>query len=140
MKKLIITTIFSLITLIIIGCANPSANTGNLVSQEKCAKQANEAFTSLGYKYGDDMNSYYENHFNQKLNKCFIEIITTSTAINTEKIQRKKFILDAYENKAYADFDGYSTGIEPPYLCDVNGIKCNSETEFDELVKIYMEN
>src|ERR1700722_6529149 len=43
--------------------------------QEKCAEQARRAFHDLGYKSQGPAG--YENHYNAKLNKCFVLVENT---------------------------------------------------------------
>ena len=103
--------------------------------QERCGKQTSEFFKK---EYGngittvgkEQMMSGYQNHYNKKLNKCFIIITSTS------KSMRLKNLFDFNENKELGTF------VENKYLpmnCRVFEKKCKSEEEWDSLVKPYME-
>lgn len=139
-----------LISLFIMGCSNPystiedqnkkisdlnikieNLEKNNLDAQEKCAKQADKTFTSLGYESkGTDS---FENHYSQKLNKCFIEIISTNFP------HQNKMLFDAFEGKSYGNYS-WNTEKDKKYWCTILDKNCNSEVEFDNFVKTYMEN
>jgi hypothetical protein len=46
-----------------------ASKTANLDLQEKCAKQAQEAFKSDGFE--KEEGALFSNHYNERLNKCF---------------------------------------------------------------------
>ena len=76
----------------------------NLEFQQKCAQQAEKIFHQLGYKLNEARNaisSSYESHYNTKLNKCFM---TVSTVKLTPRFVTSKFLIDAYEQKGYAEY------------------------------------
>lgn len=109
--------------------------------QERCSKRAEELFRK---EYGNEtMSNYYTNHYNRKLNKCFI--LVTETSIHEDKETREKLgvsstyktLLDINENKEYGGFFKFSKG--GLMQCEVLGKHCNSESEWDAFVKPYME-
>lgn len=112
----------------------------NLELQDKCSTQAGKLFSQLGYSLSKSLDSY-ESHYNAKLNKCFISVDTSSGRT------RFHFLLDAYEQRGYADSMTYMSG-EPPALiltgCHLTppGEKastCKSQEEYDHFVARYME-
>jgi hypothetical protein len=103
--------------------------------QDKCGQRTSEFFKKeygngiSTDKYGQ-MMSGYQNHYNKKLNKCFI--IITSTSRN----MRLKNLFDFNENKELGTFvDNKNL----PMDCRVFEKSCKSEQEWDLLVKPYME-
>jgi len=117
--------------------------------QDKCARQAREAFKEyreedarlLG-KRPEQLLSF-RNHYHERLNKCFIEIEGddflrdgTSTTFRT--------VSDAFEGNVYASFAARSNR-ELPGVCKVKLLPggeektCRSEKEFEALVEQYME-
>lgn len=112
--------------------------------QERCGKRAEEKFKEAYGKAGfqtDGVLVNYINHYNKKLNKCFV--LVTGTNIPTggnEKlgIGTDKTLWDINENKPYGSFYKFSNK-STPSICDVLGRLCKSESEWDLLVKPYME-
>lgn len=112
--------------------------------QERCGKRCEEMFKKLygnGYNTDKDGNWMYsyQNHYNRKLNKCFI-LVTSTHYPNDKKygIFSLKEVFDINENKSYGTFSRYSknvTGME----CKVLEKICQSGEEWDLLVKPYME-
>jgi hypothetical protein len=100
--------------------------------QVMCGKQTSEFFKK---EYGDGitkdgMISGYQNHYNKKLNKCFIIITSTSPSM------RLKNLFDFDENKELGTFVENKS---LPMDCRVFEKSCKSEQEWDTLVKPYME-
>jgi hypothetical protein len=91
---------------------------------EKCEIKTEEFYKR---NYADSNSWLYENHYNKKLNKCFILV--------TNSIKREKNLYDVIESKLYGRFVHSENGI----TCSVLGNKCNSGKEWDSLVKPYME-
>jgi hypothetical protein len=112
--------------------------------QGKCADQANKFFRDGGFKL-DEMAGY-ENHFNTKLNKCFV-LIQNTDARNPQIIWTHKSLYDAFEGKAYGQYAWHTMKDKkywevPPVMCKVwlpgEERICKSDDEFDELIKAYM--
>jgi len=112
--------------------------------QEKCAKQAheielrdNEWWRKNG---GSDPSNYY-NHYNEKLNKCFL----IQEIINSDGVQ--KYLPDAFEDKLYGSYTDKTdkssllSTITHCYVTLPSGEdkQCKSSEEFDTLIKYYME-
>lgn len=112
--------------------------------QEKCGKRCDEMFRK-DYGNGTDnkgMISNYQNHYNKKLNKCFFLIMNTSVSRNkkTNKVESliMRNLFDVNENKEYGSFVRWSYSFTPND-CRVLEKYCKSESEWDSLVKPYME-
>lgn len=111
--------------------------------QEKCGKRCEEIFKKENQfvKTTSDgqMLSGYQNHYNKKLNKCFILIETTNYP-NDKKtdILYMKWIFDVNENKEYGSVNKFRKN---PSVsgCYVLERTCTSVREWDLLVKPYME-
>ncbi len=146
MKKLLFIAMIACVPLFLTGCAKDDQisqlqkqnqdlqaqlakqQSNDFDLQSKCSQQAK---VFLDYFEGGKSaeNISYENHFNQKLNKCFVLISQfQNTAPN--KIE---FLFDAAEKKEYAESDssGYCSLL-------IGGAKCNSEAEFNGFVSSYM--
>jgi len=113
--------------------------------QERCGKRAEEIFR-IEYGNGNKAGkmSNYTNHYNRKLNRCFVIVIEIQTSIPDDKeIMEKvgfwtdKTLCDINENKVYGHFLKFSNG--GLMDCKVLGKHCSSENEWDALVKPYME-
>ena len=112
--------------------------------QDKCGQRTSEFFKKE-YGNGIDnskdgiMMSGYQNHYNKKLNKCFI-LITSKDHPKDKKMDvlLMKNIYDFNENKEYGSFSKFRKDVTPSD-CNVLEKTCNSEQEWDSLVKPYME-
>lgn len=107
--------------------------------QERCEKKASEFFAQ---NFNDPPNSYI-NHYNAKLNKCFILVTGRG-----EKGTYREYLYDVNENKMYGDVLVYATSTSEYCFFAVNGVdrgwilkarRCNSVAEWDVLAKPYME-
>lgn len=89
--------------------------------QEQCGKKGEDFYKK---KFND--SGFYQNHYNKKLNKCFILVD------DSEKYRKNLF--EVNELKIYGSFS-----MEKGIVCNVLEKKCKSEQEWDLLVKPYME-
>jgi hypothetical protein len=115
--------------------------------QEKCAKQAREEFKLYGWDKREMAG--LSNHYNVKLNKCFMEIGDTDAKSVPGTIVTSETVSDAFEGKEYGTYiwstqKGRKYWEVPPLRCKVtlpsNEEKiCHSSEEFDALVKPLME-
>lgn len=111
--------------------------------RERCRKSAEEFFTGrFGSGIRDDdfgqRIDTYTNHYNEKLNKCFILIDTV--IIPNYKIFRTssaKTLLDIYKDSYYGSYGIARDG--SVNLCEMLNKECHSGSEWDALVKPYME-
>ena len=119
--------------------------TANLESQKKCADQAAVAFRESGF--AKKSMAGYVNHYQQKLNKCFVHISNTDFENNVLVVYQN--VSDAFESKLYGEYmwrnpERKKYSEVKPILCTVTLLSgeeklCHSQEEFNELVKIYME-
>ncbi|MCK9573638.1 MAG: hypothetical protein M0R20_04495 [Candidatus Omnitrophica bacterium] len=96
-----------------------------LISQEKCAQKAKEVAG----------NRNYRNHYNEKINKCFVLLETSSFSPN-KKILEQKILIDAYENKRMAIYQELDDKDEAYCKIGENISDCDSLNKF---VNDYME-
>jgi hypothetical protein len=101
--------------------------------QERCGKRAAEIFAHDYPSQPPNGIANYENHYNSRLNKCFMLETSTQpvTADGKREVVKIDILADVNENKVYAEFD--------PISCDVNGRTCHSEEEWKMLIKPFME-
>jgi len=115
--------------------------------QERCGKSAQEYFKR---KYGNGSvvtedgreETSYANHYNKKLNKCFV----TTTLHNYvykggQPEYAKSFfitLLDVNESKEYGRFFNIYPK-DTPALCEIEDKRCASYAEWDATLKTYME-
>lgn len=121
------------------------AKAANLDMQAKCANQATNMFKESGL--GKERISSYTNHYQPKLNKCFVKFSTLKHEGKGTSIYMS--IQDAFEGKGYAEYywinnQGQQAWQVKPFLCKVTLLSsketnCQSQEEFDELAKVYME-
>jgi len=124
-----------------------ASRTASLELQEKCARQARQDFTQLGWD--KDPSASSSNHYNGQLNKCFVLIEDTDTKSVPDTVISSKHLEDAFEGKVFGDYSWMSQKGKkywevPPAECTVtlpSGEQkdCHSSEEFDELIKAYME-
>ncbi len=113
--------------------------------QEKCGKQSREMFreefgNGIVYKNEQKITSDYTNHYNKKLNKCFLLVNLINHIKNREnKIEknRLKMLFDLHERKEYGAVLIFDNGELDS--CSILDQICKSEQEWDLLVKHYME-
>jgi len=115
--------------------------------QAMCSKDADTYFEK-NYSSGlttlpEDSNGYI-NHYNSKLNKCFILISShrSSGQGDNKIISDSKALYDVYEGKEFARWDtGALTGnniTNPAGICYALGKDCNPN-DFQAIIKPYME-
>ncbi|MBR1220943.1 hypothetical protein JQ557_23290 [Bradyrhizobium sp. U87765 SZCCT0131] len=109
--------------------------------QERCGKQAAAAFAkdyvaNETTKDGQHRTFNYENHYSQKLNKCFF--LEVGVFIEKGKWSKQLRLFDLNENKEYGNY--YDSDASPTYVfCVVNEMRCSSEKEWRQLAKPYLE-
>jgi hypothetical protein len=119
----------------------------SLELQEKCARQAAALFKADGWEKGHMAG--FENHYNEKMNRCFILEGDTDPKTTPVRVYISETLLDAFEHKTLGSYLWVSDPPKkyweaPPLQCEVtapSGEKtvCKSSDEFDELVKVYMQ-
>jgi len=85
---------------------------------------------------GSKLKSSYTNHYNSKLNKCMAVMTADTIPKDKSGTMHNKSLFDLHENSEMATFlsDGKQV-----VLCKVQDKSCSSESEWDALVKPYME-
>ena len=115
--------------------------------QAKCAQQARVVFSESGLSPKKDALAGYTDHYNQRLNKCFVKLnsmeATGKAAITYMLVQ------DAFEGKQYAEYygshmPGRPTDDATPNVCTITQQggeekECHSSKEFEESIRVYME-
>jgi len=134
-------------SLLLSACSIGWGNQNNLDNQEKCYKQSLQYFNASN-EASDELRiitNTFTNHYNQKLNKCFIESTSTYTSRKTWDTVLVSIILsDPYEDKiywSYSEWQRLHTEKEPSFTiqCEIKWT-CNSRKDFDEYIKPFMEN
>lgn len=120
--------------------------------QEKCSNAAKSWFRENWPRDKDTILLDETNHYNSKMNKCFVEV-----EYHANEQNKLAFILwswhnnitlwDVFENSKYADFLESHTMFTPSLKrpnedtvdeCEVAGTKCKSLDEFNNLTRSYM--
>jgi hypothetical protein len=123
----------------------------DVTSQRMCADQAEHVFTSEGWRLdGGVVNGIiatYTNHYNARLNRCFMMLATTSVNSADKSISKSFTVADAFEGTVYGTYyDMTSQGDYIPHVMQCNlsvpnrpEITCHSTTEWQSLVAPYIE-
>jgi hypothetical protein len=128
----------------------------NIDSQQKCADQAEKTFKE---NYSDAVNgSTYYDHWNIKLNKCFIFVISEFPGYINGGVQRlghDEALYDAFEGVNYGDYTYYTSPTDilskhEFFSCSVvkdvfatgsdSQEPCKSEAEFEAYASTLMNN
>lgn len=121
--------------------AHGQSNAERYMLQERCGKLAAAVFAkeyspSTKTQDGTHQMSNYQNHYSEKLNKCFFLEISTFF----EKGKRSKLLrlFDLNENKEYGSY--WESDDSPKFSdCVVGEARCSSEREWRQLAKPYLE-
>jgi hypothetical protein len=115
--------------------------------QERCGKNAKEFFSRengdgiIKTKYGQ-LEITYTNHYNKKFNKCFLMTTLTNYVYkNNQPEYARSFsiqLTDINENKSYGRFSNIYKQNKPVF-CLVADTTCYDFTQWENLVKSYME-
>jgi hypothetical protein len=101
--------------------------------QERCGRRAEQIFEK-DFPANDRKGlETFENHYNVRLNKCFILEDNTVFTADAGKSYKSKLLtlIDVNDNKIFASFS--------PLNCDIGSTKCRSEEEFRALIRPLME-
>jgi hypothetical protein len=98
---------------------------------EMCAGQAAAFIENRGLSGG---LSTYQNHFNTKVNKCFILVRDNTVSVE----ERSEYLFDALERKQYGDYLADYTNGEHVTTCWVQDEQCSAYVEFQKLVASYI--
>ena len=99
--------------------------------------------------WADEKLAGYTNHYNDKLNKCFIWITATTVDKNTGQISNTQILEDAFEGKVFGNYTWFADKVKkywevPPFECDMivmsgEKVVCSSTEQFEKLAGNYME-
>lgn len=118
--------------------------------QAKCSKDARGWFNENWSRDKDTILLDFSNHYNTKQNKCFILVEyhynSTFAGPGGSSWTNDMTLTDVYENVKYAEFvQNHITNWKPEYslreeviTCDVQGDKCKTVDEFNNLIRPYM--
>lgn len=118
--------------------------------QAKCSKDARAFFGETWGQEKDTILLDFTNHYNGKLNKCFIlgehHFNSHLAGPNGDSWTNMMSRFDVYENTKYAEFGENNYMYFKPQIhntqevitCYVAGTKCTSQQEFNSLVSHYM--
>jgi hypothetical protein len=112
-----------------------------LEQDQKCSKGAKEYFDGGSWASKDTIG-WYENHFNPRLNRCYIHVRSNMSLGNA--FFYYQLLADVNDGKTIAQYDkqvptGTADYIVKPFVCDMLEKYCKSDEEFDAFVKTYME-
>jgi hypothetical protein len=114
-----------------------------LEQDQQCSKGAKEFFDANGFANNKSaLADEYENHFNKRLNKCFVLVRINTLPGNALFLHRALF--DVYDGKTIAEYDkrvpiGTAEYEVKPFSCSMLDKNCQTDEEFDAFVKTYME-
>ena len=112
----------------------------NLRLQAECSSAAKAWVAEHLARTSDDMVSTHRNHYNAKLNKCFVLANKMSSHGSTPGGVSTRFVLaDVFDN-AQPGWLFYSTNHAGTTVndCYVGETKCNSEEAFKQLVEPFL--
>jgi hypothetical protein len=109
-------------------CVTPEKQEQTNALKNNCEKQCEGWVESDQKKFFRDKFTH-QNHYNTRLDKCFILINYTK--------KQSKILKNIIENKIYGSFRSKEDGTI--IMCNVLEKTCKSEEEWDSLVKPYME-
>jgi hypothetical protein len=109
--------------------------------QERCGKRAEEFFRrEYGPAFSKDRQMFnYENHYSSRLNKCFFLEIADVYEKGKSASTKNMRLFDLNENKEYGVYVSGFTADRPPLVCNVQDQVCQSESEWRQLLKPFME-
>lgn len=108
--------------------------------ENKCFAAASGFFKENGF---DPKNSGFQNHYNSKLNKCFINIKSAKVE-EDGRLSFHKALYDVYNRKMYGEYswkpeEGKNYWEVKPSSCFVLDKSCQAIEDYESFVKIYME-
>lgn len=112
----------------------------NVELENKCFAAASDFFKEGGF---DPKNSGFQNHYNRKLNKCFINI--KSARIEEDgRLRLYKALYDVYNRKIYGEYswrpeNGKKYWEVKPSSCFMLDNPCGTIDDYENFVKTYME-
>jgi hypothetical protein len=127
------------------GAAQPNKKPYEL--QERCDKRAADLFEREYRPRVENTKDVqvrlnYEDHYSARLNKCFFLEISSSYDRKGGKITSSKImrLVELNDNKDYGVFVSGLSDQGPPVACLLEEKICQSESEWRQLLKPFMEN
>ena len=111
--------------------------------QQRCSRLAKEVFDReysppvLDTEHGQTVFNY-ENHYSARLNKCFFLEIAVSYEKEKSTSSKIMRLFDLNQNNKYGTFVSGPTE-STPITCVIRGKGCQSESEWRQLLKPFME-
>jgi hypothetical protein len=122
-----------------------ASQTPSLEQQGRCVKQAAEVFKQEGYGTGDTAD--FTNHYSGRMGRCFVVISESRVDGNVASLDKN--LSDAFEGKVYGSYEWVNREHKKYWEVAPSGCKvtlpsgeektCQSEEEWDQLVKAYTE-
>jgi hypothetical protein len=146
MNKIVLIVTLVLVCLASVSGSKAATAKEDYELQERCGKRADEIFKrehgSSGVTNTKDGQAMagYRNHYNKKLNKCFLLLTYRDIPYKNKKDAASTLMTlhDINENKEYGSYFK-SDNNNLPIDCMVSGKVCRSEREWDSLIRPYME-
>jgi hypothetical protein len=114
----------------------PSATCCRSVREASRRRLCERVFAVDKTKDGQHQKSNYQNHYSEKLNKCFF--LEISTFFERGKMSKLLRLFDLNENKEYGSY--WESDNTPTFVdCVVGEHRCSSEREWRQLAKPYLE-
>jgi hypothetical protein len=130
------------------GLGPPAALNPRIIDElrEKCGQDARDWFSHINDRENNFKGSYvtqdYTNHYNERLKRCYLVLISTAVKQDskpkTRTISIEGHLVDVGENKGVGTFIEYSDA-GGPAECLVANHNCKSMKEWEDLVAPYME-
>ena len=140
MKTLIITFVLTILSAEVLAADNTLLK-AEYDLQERCGKRAEETYSKdwgeegiINHKDYQELRSF-TNHYNKKLNKCFILI--SSQQFWTNHVKESYELWDINDRKLYGSYyGGYPLGAS--IQCNLLDTLCNSYKAWESLTKPFM--
>jgi hypothetical protein len=119
------------------------ATTAKWEKEQQCSKSAADFFNGSTLSESN-VSAGYDNHFNHKLNKCFIFVKKTSSQGGSLFLYKILMDVNGGTSSALGEYDkevrtGVADYMVKPFVCRMLDKYCKTDEEFDAFVKSYME-
>jgi hypothetical protein len=134
-------TLLFILMLVVPGICQAGTLKDEYELKKKCGEEASLYFDSNGNGKKDNKDvvtivSVFKNHYNKKLNACYI-LTETTKRITDIGIVEEKHLHNLHENDQIAFFSFFK---DKDYIamCKIQDRECKTEKEFDKFVRPYM--
>ncbi|MDD4954639.1 MAG: hypothetical protein PHP17_01170 [Candidatus Omnitrophica bacterium] len=112
----------------------------NVELQNKCFAAASAFFKESGF---DSKSSGFQNHYNNKLNKCFINIKSAKMG-EDGRLSFNNLLYDVYNRKKYGEYswkpeEGKNYWEVKPTVCFMLDKDCGAIEDYENFIKVYIE-